>query len=208
MHPNPIYRSTDTISALSFASDMGFGMLGVNGPEHPLLAHIPFVIDGNSALLHLVRSNPITRAVKDPVSATLAISGPHSYVSPDWYEMDDQVPTWNYVAVHMIGTLVPEPDDRLLGILNDLSDEFETRLLPKPVWASDKMDDQALSKMLRMIQPFRFEIQDVRSTYKLNQNKPDAVRLAAARQIANNGIGSEVETLSALMTSLKPKETK
>ena len=86
MHPNPIFRSTDTITALSFASEVGFGMLAINGTESPLLAHIPFVIDGDKALLHLVRSNPIARAVNAPTNATIAISGPHSYVSPDWYE--------------------------------------------------------------------------------------------------------------------------
>jgi len=207
MHPNPIFRSTDTITALSFASEVGFGMLAINGTESPLLAHIPFVIDGDKALLHLIRSNPIARAVKAPTNALIAVSGPHSYVSPDWYELEDQVPTWNYIAVHLVGKLVPESDERLSDILDDLSDEFETRLLPKQVWTADKMDQSARAKMMRMIQPFRFEIDDVRSTYKLNQNKPDTARLAAAKQIGLSGIGSEVERLSSIMQAIQPKDS-
>ena len=208
MHPNPIFRSTDTITALSFASEVGFGMLAANGSEEPMLAHVPFVIDGGSALLHLMRSNPIARAAKDPLKATIAISGPHSYVSPDWYETDDQVPTWNYVAVHLVGTLVPLPAAKLSEVLEDLSTEFETRLLPKPIWTADKVEAEALSKMMRMIHPFRFEIADVRSTYKLGQNKTDSARLAVAKQIATNGFGYEVETLSKLMQSTNPEDSK
>lgn len=208
MHPNPVFRSTDTITALSFASEKGFGMLAVNGADAPLLAHIPFVIAGNSALLHLVRSNTIARAVKHATKATIAISGPHSNISPDWYEMDDQVPTWNYVSVHLIGTLVPEPAERLTDILDDLSEEFETRLITKKAWTADKMDQEARAKMMRMIQPFRLEIDDVQSTFKLNQNKPDAARLAAAKQVGVNGIGTEVAALSAMMQAIQPKETK
>ena len=208
MHPNPAFRSTETITALSFASEIGFGMLAVNGAEEPMLAHVPFVIDGGNAMLHLVRSNPIARAAKDALKATIAISGPHGYVSPDWYSTDNQVPTWNYVAVHLVGTLVPLPPENLAEVLDDLSTEFETRLLPKPVWTADKMDAEALSKMMRMIQPFRFEIKDVRSTFKLGQNKPNAARLSAAKQIAISGIGSEVETLSKLMQSTNPEDSK
>ena len=130
MHPNPAFRSTDTITALSFASSLGFGTLAVNGDDGPLLSHIPFVIDGNSANLHLVRSNPIARLVKKPTKAKIAVTGPHSYVSPDWYGIEDQVPTWNYVSVHLIGSLIPLPGEQLGEILDELSDEFETRLFP------------------------------------------------------------------------------
>lgn len=208
MHPNPAFRGTDTITALSFASSIGFGTLAVNGEDHPLLSHIPFVIDGDSATLHLVRSNPIARLAQGPVKAKLAIVGPHSYVSPDWYGAEDQVPTWNYAAVHLIGTLCPMASGGSADVLEDLSDEFETRLLPKPVWKATKMDPEALGRMMRMIQPFRLDIDDVQSTFKLGQNKPDAMRQAAASQLAKHGIGSEVETLAAMMTTIQSEESR
>ena len=69
------------------------------------------------------------------------------------------------------------------------------------------MDPQALSKMMRMIKPFRFEIEDVQSTYKLNQNKSDSARLSAAKEIARNGVGSEVASLADLMQFIQAKES-
>lgn len=208
MHPNPAFRNTSEQTALEFVREMGFGLLTVNGAREPLISHIPYIVDGDHVDLHLVRSNPIARLVKEDTSAKIAVVGPHSYISPDWYGVEDQVPTWNYVAVHLTGQLSPLTDEDLLPLLDKLSDEFETRLAPKPVWKTDKVSEDALKKMLRMIQPFRFTISDIQSTYKLNQNKPDAARLAAAEHIATDGIGSETGKLAQLQISPPSEDPK
>lgn len=209
MHPNPAYRDTPTLENLAFARERGFGVLAVNGAAAPTLSHIPFLIseDGSSVDLHLVRSNPISRMLKDEMPASIAVSGPDSYISPDWYGIEDQVPTWNYVAVHLNGTLAPLPDAELPDLLERLSVFFEEQLTPKPVWYQSKVDPDALSRMMRMIRPFRFTITDVHGTWKLNQNKPDAVRLAAADHVAAYGIGSEPRILAAMMQTPNRKNT-
>lgn len=207
MHPNPAFRGTDAADNIAYARERGFGVLAVNGPDAPMMSHIPFLLseDGNHADLHLVRSNPISRALKEPAPARLAISGPDSYISPDWYNLDDQVPTWNYVAVHLTGTLSPLPDDNLPGLLDRLSTFFEERLLPKPIWSQSKMDAEALAKMMRMIRPFRLTISDVQGTWKFGQNKPDAARLSAADHVAAYGIGSETRLLAAMIQTPSDK---
>jgi len=135
------------------------------------------------------------------------VSGPHSYISPDWYNITDQVPTWNYVAVHLTGMLSPLPETSLPDVLERLSDNFEEQLLPKPVWKQSKMDQDALERMMRMIRPYRFTVQDVQGTWKLAQNKSDEARLAAADQVAQHDIGVETEALAALMQSIQRKVT-
>ncbi|MDG2340934.1 MAG: FMN-binding negative transcriptional regulator [Paracoccaceae bacterium] len=205
MHPNQIYRQTPRATAIAFAQSIGFGTLIINADSGPLPSHVPFVLKGDHVELHLVRSNPIARAVTSATIAKLAVLGPHGYVSPDWYGADDQVPTWNYTAVHFSGQLTPLPNDRLEDTLNSLSAEFEQRLLPKTPWTSDKMDNEARMKMMRMIQPFRLDVEDVDSTFKLNQNKPESVRQSAASQIAASDIGQETKQLSALMRGVQSK---
>ena len=59
------------------------------------------------------------------------MSGPDSYISPDWYEVPDQVPTWNYVAVHLTGTLELRPQEELLDLLDRQSALFEARVRPE-----------------------------------------------------------------------------
>lgn len=200
MHPNQAYRTAPEAAALSMAAEIGFGMLAASTDGAPLLSHVPFLLaeDGKSAELHLVRSNPIAR-LSPPFQARLAIQGPHGYVSPDWYEAEDQVPTWNYIAVHLTGTLERRPHDELPALLRRLSEHFEARLAPKPVWKMSKMSDAALEKMLRQIVPYRLHIEAVDSTFKLSQNKPDDVRLRAADGMEAAGLHADAPALSALM---------
>lgn len=188
MHPNPAFRQESRAANLAFAAARGFGTLCINGTDGPLLAHVPFLLaeDGSYADIHLARSNLIARAAL-PAPAVLAVMGQDAYVSPDWYGLADQVPTWNYVAVHLRGTLSPLPVESLEPMVNDLSNRFETRLLPKPVWTSDKMSDGAMARMLRMIVPFRLTIAAVDGTWKLGQNKPAAARAGVADALEGQG---------------------
>lgn len=201
MHPNPTFRKSSDETNTGFARDRGFGVLSVNGDDGPLIAHIPFVLseDGKTADLHLLRSNPITRALGQPMQAVLAVSGPDSYISPDWYGVDDLVPTWNYVAVHLRGTLTQLPAEDLRASLDKLAANFEERLEPKPPWTNDKMPPEALAKMMRMIVPFRFDVETVDGTWKLGQNKPDDARQSAAKHVQAYGVGQETAVLAALM---------
>ncbi|MBA3911164.1 MAG: negative transcriptional regulator [Rhodobacter sp.] len=202
MHPNPVFRQSPRERNLAFARARGFGILTTNGPEGPLAAHIPFQLsdDATFADLHLARSNLIARAGL-PAPAVLVVAGPDAYVSPDWYGphelVPDQVPTWNYVAVHLRGVLEPLPEDRLRPHVDALSAEHEGRITGKTPWTSAKMTEGAMPRMMRMILPFRFSITDVDGTWKLNQNKPDDVRARAAEALAQ---GNEAaRTIAALM---------
>ena len=205
MHPNPMYHVGSREDWLAFARDTGFGVLAVSVPDAaPHMAHVPFVLDGTRIEMHLMRSNPVARAARAPVAARLAVQGPHGYISPDWYGIEDQVPTWNYVSVHLTGRLVPLPQDHLRGALERLSDTFEERLAPKPVWKLSKVPDEVVDRLMRIIQPFAFEIEDVDGTWKLAQHKPEAARLAAADGLEAVGMGSETALLAALMRAAKP----
>ncbi len=208
MHPNPAFRQETEAQHIAFARERGFGVLSVNGTDAPLLSHIPFLLseDGTHAELHLVRSNPIARLEDGP--AAIAVSGPDSYVSPDWYEVPDQVPTWNYVAVHLRGQLERRPEAELRGMLDALSAHFERRLSPKPEWVTTKMTPEALSRMMRQIIPYRLHISTSEGTWKLNQNKPDAVRLRAADRIEACKIGTEAQMLAAMMRAANEGENR
>ncbi|MGB0905247.1 MAG: FMN-binding negative transcriptional regulator, partial [Mangrovicoccus sp.] len=168
MHPNPIFRTKDHDKSLRFAASRGFGTLTVNGENGPLAAHVPFVLEpeGRRVAFHLLRSNPVARATGP---ALLAITGPDAYISPDWYDQPEQVPTWNYVAVHLRGPLQILPDAELEPHLRALSTTFEQRLLPKPIWDLDKVSPENREKMKRMLVPAALEITQVDATWKLGQ---------------------------------------
>lgn len=206
MHPNPVYRNASHERNLEFAEKRGFAVLAVgneNAGQSPLLSHIPFIVanGGGAVHAHLVRSNPIAQCLRaGERMAVLAVTGPDAYVSPDWYAgMPDQVPTWNYVAVHLRGTLRLRPDETLRAHLDALSAQFEEALRPKPPWRTTKVAPERLAALMRAIVPIELAIESVDGTWKLNQNKPDEVRLCAAEHVAAEGFGQESALLAALM---------
>lgn len=208
MHPNKIFRDTPNDTNIGFARDRGYGLLAVDGGNGPVLAHVPFVIDPDAAYaeFHLHRGNPVLAHLDASCPGVIAVSGPDSYVSPDWYGVEDQVPTWNYVAVHLRGAVERLEDAALGGVLDRLSASFETRLAPKRPWTSDKMDPAALARMMRAIVPCRMRIERVDGTWKLGQNKSTEVRERAASGLDGYGIGQEIGTLAALMRGVSPAE--
>lgn len=203
MHPNPAFRTAPRDQNLAFVRARGFGVLSVNGPDGPLASHIPFELspDASQIRLHLARSNPIARAGL-PGPALLAVSGPDAYVSPDWYGTPDQVPTWNYVAVHLRGVLHPQPPEALHPHLEAVSDHFEQRLHPKPPWRSAKMTPGVMDRMMRMILPFRIDVTGVDGTWKLSQNKQPAARLGVADALHRQADPAPAAALAALMRDL------
>ncbi len=200
MHPNPAFRDTPAADAIAFARTRNFGQLSVNGPDGPLIAHIPFDLaaDGQAVTLHLARSNPIARAAL-PTAAVISVSGADAYVSPDWYDAVDQVPTWNYLAVHLRGTLTPLPVDMLKDHLDHVSARMEAMLAPKRPWTSAKMTPGAMDRMMRMILPFSLSVTDVQSTYKLNQNKTPTQRAGAAAGVAAYPIGLNAAHIAEML---------
>lgn len=200
MHPNPVFRSDDRAHAMATARDRGFGVITLAGPDGPLASHIPVIVEEDIIDAHFVRSNPIARLLRGgPTQALLIVSGPDSYVSPDWYGVEDQVPTWNYVAIHIRGVLELRPQTEIRGHLERLSEINERNLLPKTPWTLDKNDPETLGKMMKMIVPVRMTISAVAATWKLGQNKTEAARLAAADALAGAGVGHESTTLADLM---------
>ncbi|WP_374430962.1 FMN-binding negative transcriptional regulator [Tabrizicola sp.] len=202
MHPNPAFRQDPRDKNLAFARARGFGILSINGSDGPLAAHVPFLLTGDASFaeLHLARSNPIARAAL-PAPALIAVSGPDAYVSPDFYgphdQVPDQVPTWNYVAVHLRGTLELLPEDAMRPHVDALSAEHEERIAGKRPWTSAKMSEGAMPRMMRMILPFRFHVTSVEGTWKLNQNKTPEIRARAADALSRGN--SAAQDIAALI---------
>lgn len=204
MHPNPIFRKEIRARHLAFARERAFGQLTICGVEGPLAAHVPVLLDaeGSEAELHLMRSNPVARALKTPKSALMSITGPHGYVSPDWYDTPDQVPTWNYVAVHLRGTLELMAGAELRAVLDRLSDAMEARL-PKTPWHSGKMSPGVMERMMRSLVPCRLRITEVDGTWKLSQNKTAEARMGAAEGVASGvAPGQDHAALAAWMRAV------
>ena len=187
MHPNAAFRFDDRDALRAFAREIGFGTVFAATPDGPRVAHVPFVfLDDDRIGFHLARGNGLTKHL-DKAEALFVVNGPDGYISPDWYGMDDQVPTWNYLALELQGPVRRMSADELTAQVDALTIEQESRLAPKPEWTRAKMSAGLFDKMLGAIVGFEMAVTAWRSTAKLGQNKPADVRNLAADALDARG---------------------
>lgn len=171
----------------SLLREIGFGMVFLTTPDGPRTAHTPFHIGDDGKLqFHLANANAMT-AHLDGSTALAIVNGPDSYVSPDYYEATDQVPTWNYVSVEIEGPVRQIEDAQLTLLLDQLTQANEEKLAPKEPWHRSKMDNAVFEKMRGAITGFEMEIKAWRPTLKLSQNKSAADREAVAVSLEAQG---------------------
>ncbi len=192
MHPNYNFRWPDKNGSARAAMEamiaqIGFGMIFATTPDGPRVAHVPIFYTGDGAIqFHLANGNALTKHL-DGMNALCVINGPDSYISPDWYGSENQVPTWNYMALELEGPVRTMNHEGLMAHLDDLSRVNEEKLADKKPWTMDKIDQALLGKMTKAITGFEMEVKAWRDTLKLNQNKNDQERENAATALEENG---------------------
>ena len=123
-----------------------------------------------------------------PLCAALAIfTGPQHYISPNWYPSKHEdgkvVPTWNYIVVHVHGTLAIKDDPEwLLENVTALTDKQEAAS-PTP-WRVTDAPPGYTQNLLKSIVGVELTITRWEGKWKLSQNRSQPDREAVARNIA------------------------
>lgn len=196
MHPAPVFRWDDRSAIAAFVAERAFATLVAGVEDRLVAAHAPLLVDGDRCLLHLSRANPIARAL--PLRVLAIVGGADAYVSPDWYREPDQVPTWNYVAVELEGTLAATDEATLRDILVRESARFEARIPGKRPWTIDKLAPETLAAKLKGIVGAILTVDAVRGTRKLSQNKSEDDRAGVVAGLAASARDGD-RALAALM---------
>jgi len=176
-----------------FIDHHGFATLISQG-EEPAASHLPFLLDrqaGTQGRLrsHMARANPQWETA-DGTPVLVIFSGPHAYISPRWYTGENVVPTWNYVAVHVHGTLrVVDSRDAVLNIVEQTVAHYEADR-PEP-WEYAG-DADFLDRLLQMIVGFEIEIDRIEGKWKLSQNHPAERREGVIHGLQATGVPSDL----------------
>ncbi|WP_426805060.1 FMN-binding negative transcriptional regulator [Stenotrophomonas sp. SrG] len=147
---------------------------GSDGLPQVTLLPVVYRRDGDDILIegHWARPNP---QAGHAGPALVLVHGPHGYVSPGWYPDKDamaRVPTWNYAAAELRGTLEPVTDpDALIDMLDRLSARYEAQVGGD--WDLLPIEPRQ-RRMLAGIIGFRFRARQVQIKLKLSQNHPQA----------------------------------
>jgi len=183
------FEEHDLSTLHDFIEANSFGLLISQVEGRPFATHLPFLLDRTASekgtlVGHFARVNPQWNEMTTE-NVLAVFSGPHAYISPSWYQAPHTVPTWNYMAVHVMGNVtIVEDADRMLDIVARSVDVYE-RAMPEH-WKLDRSATY-VKKMLPLIVGFEIEITSIEGKFKLNQNHPVARRLNVAKELHAQG---------------------
>ena len=185
------YKNEDLSEVKDFISSNAFAILVSQVEGRPWATHTPLELskdpDGNDILIgHIARANPQWRSFEAQEEVLCIFNGPHSYVSSSWYH-EEEVPTWNYVAVHIYGTLEIMTEAEVLEWLHRLVAYYEEN--EKDPVALEHMSPATL-RQVKGVVGFRIAIKEIQAAYKLSQGReedhPRITKELAAKKTAGS----------------------
>lgn len=174
------FAMTDEQAIRRVLTECGFATLITSVAGDIVVSHVPVLFDPvngprGTLLGHVAAANPHASALGQGTTFVV-LQGPFGYVSPNWYTQPAaSVPTWNYVALHVHGSVERSdsiPDKQT--IVDALTTRHESGF-DQP-WTSAKMDPAMLEKLLGAIVGFRLLIGRIDAKFKLGQNRSSADR--------------------------------
>ncbi len=173
MYIPDLYKNDNQEDIQNFIHQNGFGIL-VNQTDGKLWAtHIPLLLeekDGKQILVgHVSSENPQAESFKTNDQVLAIFMGAHTYISSSWYDHEN-VPTWNYLSVHVYGKLKIHSLEESIEALKKLVDKYEAKS-ENPL----RIEDLSKKTMLqaRGIVSFEIEITEIEAKKKLSQNRDD-----------------------------------
>ncbi|MCL6265494.1 FMN-binding negative transcriptional regulator [Flagellimonas myxillae] len=169
-----IYKNENLEEIKEFLKHNSFGILINQLEGKPWATHLPLELwtDDNGAHLlegHLAKANPQWKAFQDEAEVLCIFNGPHAYVSSSWYQ-EEEVTTWNYIAVHIYGRLKILDESGTMASLHRLVDKYE-KDSKKPLSLND-LSPKTL-RQVKGVVGFQIKIIDIQAAYKLSQGRPE-----------------------------------
>jgi transcriptional regulator len=172
MYIPELYKNENEEEITTFLRNNSFGIL-VNLLDGQLWAtHIPLELEENESekkLLygHISKDNPQWKGFQSNADILAIFSGPHSYISSSWYEKEN-VPTWNYIAVHVYGKIKIIEGDDVIASLKRLTDKYEQNS-KNPVRLED-LSEKTMRQVAGIV-AFEIEIDRIEAVKKMSQNR-------------------------------------
>ncbi|MEE3806548.1 MULTISPECIES: FMN-binding negative transcriptional regulator [Lysinibacillus] len=172
MYVPKYYKITDFEEIKDFIQNNAFATIVSIRKGKPIAAHIPVLLnkiqDDYYLTGHLAYGNPLWKTFEDVNDLLVIFNGPHAYISSSWYEHEN-VPTWNYQAVHIYGKASLMNGKELEQDLTSLLEKYEKFRENSVLW--DKLSPELLQQEIKGIKGFKIKIDEVQAAYKLSQNR-------------------------------------
>lgn len=141
----------------------------------PTATHVPLRLvesaDGNAKLQgHMSKANPHWRLFEQDGRSLVIFAGPHSYVSPRWYDHVN-VPTWNYIAVHAYGKPRLVVAEEFRELMKGLVDQYEGNVETSRRYSFEGLPADFVESQMKGIVGFEIAVDEIQASFKLSQNR-------------------------------------
>lgn len=176
MYVPKLYRNSNFPEIENFLRSHSFATLVSMHEQKPWATHIPLELEVNQAgekVLwgHLSKANPQWKSFDENETVMAVFLGPHTYISSSWYDHVN-VPTWNYIAVHVYGKVRIVEGEELHESLRRLVNKYEV-IAHSPV-SVDTMPEEFVRKEVKGIVGLEISMDKIEGNWKLSQNRDDA----------------------------------
>lgn len=195
------FEQNNQSKSIAFMQTYNFALLVSVKNKLPIATHLPFVIeerDNKIVLLsHLSKSNEQWKTFNSDDEVLVVFSEPHAYISPTLYEKEQNVPTWNYVAVHAYGTIKTlNNNEEKLEVLQKQMLNFEASYIEQ----FKTLDKKYVDGLLNGIIAFEIIVSNLQSKEKLSQNKTKKERENIKSHLENSKDTTE-QSLGKMMNT-------
>jgi transcriptional regulator len=175
MHTPSYFKVEDPSIIDTFIRDHSFGTVISRGNPYPLATHIPLELEinqrGEQVLWgHISKGNTQWKSFVSHPDVLITFVAPiDHYISSSWYEKAN-VPTWNYMSVHISGKVRLIEGDELKESLRRIVDKYERHMLHPISFDTLPVEVQ---NQLHGIVAFEITIDKKEANFKLSQNRND-----------------------------------
>ncbi len=204
----PKHFSADDPKTLArYMREASFATLVSTVDGSPYASHLPLYFEarkGEYGTLygHVAKANDHWKTFREDTESLAIFTGINAYISPNWLQSKNAVPTWNYVAVHAYGSPQPIEDAQAtLDVLAKLSRANENEITGN--WTMDKMDASVLHGMLKGIVAFEMPVSRLEGKRKMSQNKPMEDQRSAIAGLRTMDMAQATAIADDMETALK-----
>src|SRR3569833_378455 len=176
MHIPSFNQFNDHAEVTRFMQRYSFATIVTVKNGLPVATHLPFVVlkEDNKIVLrsHFAKANPQVEDILTGKSLVI-FTEPHAYISPKNYEKEQNVPTWNYLAVHAYGDCaVLDSEEQKAALLTETIKYYEADYLKQ----YDSLSDEYKQRMMKGFVAFEMVVDDLQAKKKLSQNRTELER--------------------------------
>jgi transcriptional regulator len=174
MYNLPQYKEKDQSVLVEFMKQHSFALLIGSSNNIPAATQIPIIVEERENVIflkgHFMRNTDHHRAFEANPNALCIFTGPHSYISANWYTNQQTASTWNYVTVHVRGQIKFLGQEKLLEMLEELTDYYEGKQSPA---SYRQLSQDYVDRLSKAIVGFEIEATEIENVFKLSQNRDE-----------------------------------